>query len=284
MSDLSQRAMVVRVKMSGWSANKKDRDETENVRARNHVAQGAVRVSKSLLPGADKLDNIRATGAELMKYVRKHSLPWDRGSYIIQAEKCMPFMEQVNKHKARWEHSVDDFIREYPALIEKAKQDLGPLFNEADYPEDVSDRFSCKVSYHPIQSGDDWRVTLADDDIKILKESTEAAVKEQLGDAMKDVWRRLHDCVSHACKKLSDPEAVFHDTLVENAQELVDILPSLNFTNDPDLDRMGETIKDLLACQDPKELRKNKDYRKHVAGDLMKTQKSLEDYMGLFKN
>lgn len=285
MVTLREKALVVRVKLSGWTANKKDREETENVRARNNVSQGTVRVSKSLLPGAARLDNIRNCAADLTKYVRKNSLPWDRGSYIIQAERYMPFVEQTNRLKARWERAVEDFVQEYPSLVAQARNDLGSLFNEKDYPDDIEDiksKFSCDINFRPVESGDDWRVTLNEDDVKTLRESTEKAVKEQVGEAMKDVWRRVHDVVNNACKVLSNPNGRVHETLIGGAQELVEILPSLNLTEDKDLERMGETIKNLLACQDPAQLRKDKQYRAHVAKDLKNVKNDLDNMLGFF--
>lgn len=287
---LSEKGMIVRIKTSGWSASKKDKAQTEIVRHNNGVSDGVVRVSKSLLPGCDKLETIRNCSSDLMKYVKKHSLPWDRGSYIIQAEQWSNFNEQVMRLRSRWNIAVQDFVQEYPNLVTRARNDLGPLFDETDYPEDPNDvlgKFSCDVNYRPVENGDDWRVGLNDEDIKALKESTEQVVKDQIGEAMKDVWRRVHDVVAHACKRLDaldGPENArgkpgFHESVILNAQELVDILPSLNMTDDEDLTRMGETLKDLLISQDPKQLKKDPDYRRYTRDRLMETKKEVEEFM-----
>jgi hypothetical protein len=56
----------------------------------------------------------------------------------------------------------------------------------------------------------------------------------------------------------------FRDTIVTNLVRLVDVLPKLNVTGDPELERMAEEIRRSLLV-DPSELRKSEASRNETA-------------------
>jgi hypothetical protein len=82
---------------------------------------------------------------------------------------------------------------------------------------------------------------------------------------MEDCWTRLHGVVSSMAERLSDPEKIFRDSLVENVVELVDLLPRLNLTGDSRLEDMRQVVAKKLTRHDPQTLRENQHVRKETA-------------------
>ena len=64
---------------------------------------------------------------------------------------------------------------------------------------------------------------------------------------MGEAWSRVQDLVEKTVERLANPEAVFRDSLVDNAVELCGLMPSLNLTNDPEMEAVRQTIERTLA-------------------------------------
>ena len=61
-------------------------------------------------------------------------------------------------------------------------------------------------------------------------------------------------------------EHPFRDTVVTNLVKLVDVLPKLNVTGDPELERLAAQVRASLLV-DPQELRKSESVRSETAKD-----------------
>ena len=72
-------------------------------------------------------------------------------------------------------------------------------------------------------------------------------VRQSLVRGTEDLWSRLRDVVSHMVDRLNEPESRFHATLVTNIFDLVDLLPRLNVTDDPELNRFAEEARQKLC-------------------------------------
>ena len=76
-------------------------------------------------------------------------------------------------------------------------------------------------------------------------------------------------------ERLSDPEAVFRDSLVGNIVKLTELLPRLNLNDDPGLEQMRRQIEATLCDYSPEQLRKDKTVRK----EAVDSAKSVLDLM-----
>jgi len=75
------------------------------------------------------------------------------------------------------------------------------------------------------------------------------------GDKEIEPFLRKQPATTDMAEKLGNPDAVFRDSLVNNLVELVDLIPALNFTVDPELDQLARATRDKLANLDPENLR-----------------------------
>ena len=177
--------------------------------------------------------------------------------------------------KSTFENAVEEFIAEYPALVEKARIDLNSLFSQADYPDQRSlrSKFRFNANVSPVPDGDDFRVSLTDDEVGRIKSDIESRVKNSVAEAMKDAWGRLLWVIQNTIDRLSKADAVFRNSLIDNMARLCDILPKLNLTDDPKLTQIIKEIRETLVPLDPDELRNDKKARKAAtakAEDILK--------------
>ena len=73
-------------------------------------------------------------------------------------------------------------------------------------------------------------------------------------------------------------EHPFRDSVVTNLVKLVDVLPKLNVTGDPELERLAAQVRASLLV-DPQELRKSESIRSETAKAALAIADRMSAYM-----
>lgn len=277
---LSDKALLVQLSISQWTARKYDKRATEQVASANSAVNAAGRYNKSLLPMNDFLSNVHQKSTLIRKKYYANTLPWGiDGTQILPSANYLAFMTDFRKEKYEWLMLVNQFKNEYESLKYDAQRFLGHLYNDADYPslDEVAAKFSMDMAIMPVPSGD-FRVDIADEELARITSDVEARVEDAAKSAMDEAWKRLHERVKHMAEKLADPAAVFRDTLVENTREICSVMSRLNFTDDPNLEAMRLEVEQSLTKHHPDALRNDPDLRRDKAAEA----KAIMDKMGAF--
>lgn len=283
MTTLSNRALLVSLGISQWTARKLDRAETTALAQRHGTPGEVARVNKSLLPFAAQLDAIHKKSGEIRTFYYKNSLPWGmEGVNVIRADAYMDFAMKMKSHMDDWNLKVDAFCAEYPRLVEEAKILLNTLWKADDYPDvsTIRSRFHIGVKFMPVPDAGDWRVEIEDDALQELRDQITKEVGASQTAAMQDAWRRVHEVVTHAHGRLSNPDAKFRDSLVENAQELCSVLTALNIADDKDLEAVRAELERALCSHQPTTLRENMSVRSSVADQLAEIERKMGAFYG----
>lgn len=277
-NSLSERAMLVSLQISQWTARKLDRTETSAVNRKHGLTVEAARVNKNLLPLATDLDRVHKISSAIRKQFDFLTAPWAlHGVNILKSDAYMDFTGTVRGWQDEWHGAVETFLAAYPTYRTEARLLLNTMFNEDDYPspEDLARRFAFNIRFYPLPDADDWRVSVGDEATMQLREQLKADVERAMGEAMQDVWRRIYEVVSKAHERLSCPDNKFKDSLVENAIELCAVLPSLNITSDPDLEQARRDVERSLCAHRPDTLRDDLDTRAQVADQMAEIMRKM---------
>jgi hypothetical protein len=86
--------------------------------------------------------------------------------------------------------------------------------------------------------------------------------------------------VSKAAEKLQNPESVFRDSLIENIQDICQLLPRLNVSDDPNLEAMRLQVEKLLTEVKPSDCRNSITERKTAAAKLDDITSKMSVFMG----
>ncbi len=95
-----------------------------------------------------------------------------------------------------------------------------------------------------------------------------------------EVWTRLHSVVSRAVEKLKEPNGIFRDSLIENISDLCGLLPRLNVTDCPDLERARIEIEKIAGSISPEVCRENSAERAAAADSLSEITEKMSVFMG----
>jgi hypothetical protein len=107
-------------------------------------------------------------------------------------------------------------------------------------------------------------VTLSQEEIAVIAGRTEERVAQAFKDAQADAVKRLYDAVARIRERLASPDAIFRDSLIENARELCGVLSRLNLADDAKLEELRRETE-LLAVTNPQTLRDLPEVRNDTA-------------------
>jgi hypothetical protein len=279
--NLNDRALLVQLSISQWTARKYDKKATRQVADtfHNFVDQG--RYNKALLPMNSLLDNIHKKTTHIRQKFYDNTLPWGiEGTMMLPTSNYLSFMSEFRKERGEWQQLVQTFTDNYDTLKVDAQRVLGQLYDAADYPtqSEVQRKFSMDMAVFPVPSTD-FRVSIGSDELSRIQQDVERRVQEAQSKAMTEVWQRLHDRVKHMAEKLADPKAIFRDSMIENAREICALLPRLNFSDDPNLEAMRQQVEASLI-KHPDALRNDPDLRRDTAAEAKKIMDAMSVFMG----
>jgi hypothetical protein len=279
--NLSDRALLVQLSVSQWTARKYDKKVTNEVATAHGTTTAAGRYNKSLLPMNDYLDRVHKKTTHIRTKFYENTLPWGiEGTMMLPTSNYLQFMTDFRKEKGEWQYLVDQFVGNYDQLRLDAKRLLGSLYDDADYPDetDVARKFKMDMAIFPVPNTD-FRVAIASDELTRIQQDVEKRIADAQTTAMKEVWDRLYDRVKHMAEKLADPKAIFRDTMVENTKELCALLPRLNFMDDPNLEQLRQQVEASLL-KHPEALRNDPDLRRDTAAEAKAIMDKMSVFMG----
>ena len=279
--NLNDRALLVQLSISQWTARKYDKKATKQVTDANNSATSAGRFNKSLLPMNDYLDNVHKKATLIRQKYYENTLPWGiDGTMMLPTANYLNFMSEFRREKGEWESLVQDFVANYDQLKTNAERLLGNLYDAADYPAkwEIMDKFRMDMVVYPVPSSD-FRVSIASEELTRIQQDVERRVRDAEQAALKEVWTRLFERVKHMAEKLADPKAIFRDSMVDNAREICALLPRLNFNDDPQLEAMRQEVESKLI-KHPEALRNDPDLRRDTAAEAKVIMDKMSVFMG----
>jgi hypothetical protein len=287
MSILTERAMLVRHIVRRKEFRKFDRQVSEEVaRAHGSDPDKSGRYNKVLI-AREYLEKVNRISDRAYNHHIENTLPWeDRGSRILPAEHYFKYMEAQRAYRAKFEQAVAEFIAAYPEMIEEAKVRLNGMFNAKDYPpqHELAEAYEINVQVTPIPDAKDFRVDLSVSEKAKVKKQLEARMNEALKNAIADLWQRLHDSIETLRDRLAKYEEsekkMFFRAWVDNVRSIVELIPALNFTADPDLQNIAGRAEAELLKYEADYLREQDAARAEVATAADDILAAMAGYIG----
>lgn len=261
---IQNNSMLVELTISKWSATLHDKKVSAEVET-THSAQDAGRYNKRLIDKAH-LAAINELAGQIRKYHYSRTHPWtDKGQRILPSALFMEYRQDIASFKAKFQLAVDDFVQKYPSLVQAARTRLGSMYDPNDYPQpsEVADMFGIALEIMPVPDAADFRVDMAQETQDEIRQQITASVNARQAAAVKECWSRVREVVSRIAEQCSKEKGRIHDSLMENAEDLVNVLSGLNITNDPEIAAVEDDIRKLIVH--PDDIRRSPSTRKRLA-------------------
>jgi hypothetical protein len=272
---ITDNSMLVNITLSVWSGRKLDRQVSEEIDVAKSTRTRAGNYNKNLFAGVVELETVIAVSKAIRLWHQRQTLPWsDGGERLLPLPNFLAYKQGLMEWESKFNDVVQDFCDKYPSLISAQAFQMGALFDRTEYPvaDQIRHKFYMGYTFSPVPGTQDWRVQTDADLRHELEVQYQQAYDERVAKVTKDLWDRLHACLTHMSDRLSDGDAgkrkIFRDSLLTNAVELCGMLTRLNVMNDPALEVARKHLESTLVGLDAKDLRKDESARKEIKASV----------------
>lgn len=268
---ISSSAVLVELLISVWTGKKKDKMASEEVVRNKNANKGVASVNKKLLGDCVELDTIQKFAGNVRTLHYSSTLPWsDMGPRLLPTAKIFKYQENFTGLQAEFENMVNVFLNTYDLEVAQAQAKLGDLFDVTEYPDvnELRSKFRFKINYIPLPDAGDFRLDINNDAVEIMRSQYAEYYEAQLGGAMKDIWKRLHDTLVVLSRQLADQTAdgktpKVYSSVFDRAFEILDLMETCNVTNDMQMQVMQRKLAQAFrgvsadSVKDDTKLRRN---------------------------
>lgn len=223
---------------------------------------------------------VSAVKNKAISYFKEVSLPYpEPGIRLIRHDQLDTINRQMDLFRDELGDAVYHLDRAYSHLKSMAREQLGSLYNEADYPPSLAGLFAIGWDF-PSVDPPDYLQQLNPEVYRQECERVEQRFSEAVQLAEQAFTEELAKLVSHLTERLSGSDdgkpRVFRDSVVENLTEFFDRFRQLNIGSNEQLDWLVSDARRIVRGVRPQALRDDTNLRQHVATEMSRVQSVLD--------
>ena len=274
---LFQNACLVQFSTSSWQCTKAL--NTTIIKDKVDIDSDWFRGRKYLI-NPDLLGPIHTAQHQARNHISKHALPFPIQTLsLVPKERLEAIEKQLELCKKRFWECVDQFIPLYVPAREEARQVLGDLFNEEDYPEDITKKF--KFEWRYLALGVPGKASILTPAIYAReKEKFQALMEETREIAMSALCKEFSEVVSHLTEKLHNNDGKirsFKANMFNNLHDFLNDLNDKNLFDDDRLRNLSDQAKNLIAGINPSLLQYNVSMRERIQQDMQSLKNAIDE-------
>lgn len=265
---IKDHALIVSLSICKPQMTQKDQKATIDAERANN-AHGAGQYRKDLYPRS-LIQPILTLESSARAYMASTTYPWNMGEYLLPTGRFMTFADRMGKFELEFNQAVTAFLNNWANVMAHAQATQGALFDPAAYPDltDLRSDFRFRVSYRPVTDAADFRVSMQEDEIALLKAQAEVAAKESMDTLMREPLERLREVVAKLSEVASraDREVVnkrtgateirppiFRDSVCDNIIDEINLLRDFAGVLPDDIMQLADAVQ--RAVPSPQALR-----------------------------
>jgi hypothetical protein len=249
---LQDKAMLVNLSISMWGATKADREVTNDTNQRWGAKDQAGRYRKQLVENA--FPRCKSVKGRAERFHKANTRVWtdSEDTRLLTGEDFMPYMSKMKDFEREFEKALMLDVEEWPMEITKAQKTLGAMFKREDYPSsyEVKQKFSFSVTPYPIPDSSGFAAfinTLGQEAVDAMKEDMESRLKKSSDAAFKEITTQFYALVKELAGKLQDPAFTPKEGFINSLTKYVTALPTMDFTENPDLAALRSEAEERLC-------------------------------------
>jgi hypothetical protein len=224
---------------------------------------------------------VTAARGAIESYWRSITLPYrEPGVRLIRQDRVDEFARRMAGLRADLDHAVAALEHHYAELKAAARDRLGSLYDEADYPPSLAGLFGVAWDF-PALEPPEYLVALSPAVYDQERARVAARFEEAVALAEAAFAEEFARLVEHLAERLTgagedgNPK-VFRDSAVGNLREFFDRFRELNVRSNPELDALVERARRAVRGATAQDLRERPDLRERVAAGLGQVRESLD--------
>jgi hypothetical protein len=254
---IASKVLVVKPTISMVGKSVTDETLTNEVQSEHSIGRDGGAWVKKLYPSHNGKPSALAAIQSIVSQARKfHGLQTLRSSFgdLLPSVAYSDYTARMEEYRAKYDDEADYFSLKFPEILANCREVLNGSFDRNNYPSEhnVRSRFTFTLATAPLPRSSDMLV-------KYLGEAQTATVQANLArqveiaaqNGVKQAMERVLQQVAHITDVLTRPSTKIYDSLIENLQDLLKLVPAFNLTNDPTLSSLVHRCQaDLLVAPD----------------------------------
>lgn len=245
---------------------------------------GKVKVHK-LSMNKEYFDKIKKIQNKAISYFYMNTSKYPHlGWQLLPVVNHDKIMKALRGFKEEFEVAYDEMRDQIQTYKDTMKDLLGDLYNEYDYPSlsDMDRKFCFNIERSVVPNSGNLIADIAVDEFEEIRNEVETASEHALEVAMQSAWNKLIKVITRLRNRLMEPEKgskrnpVIFDSLIGNIRELVNILPALNITENPDMHRIIQELERDITPLEVDDLKEDAEKRSEVARKADDILRSLQ--------
>jgi len=215
-----------------------------------------------------------------VRYFREVSLPYpEAGIRLIRPDR----LDEVNRQMEAFREDLGDAVyhldRAYAHLKALARERLGTLYSEGDYPPSLSGLFAVSWDFPSIEPPS-YLEQLNPEVYRQECQRVQQRFSEAMQLAEQAFTEELAKLISHLTERLSGTDdnrpKIFRDSVIDNLTEFFDRFRQLNIGSNEQLDGLVSDARRIIRGVRPQMLRDDTNLRQHVATEMSRVQSVLD--------
>ena len=273
--DIFQKSCLLQLSTSCWQGSR-----MLDPAVMEQIGNSAWLKGRKHLINPETLNPIRAVVSRARKAMELQALPFPIHSLtLIPKEQLARIEECLAKHRSDYWTEVDKFCDQYEEARESARENLGDLFSEADYPINIRSRFGFEWQYLTLDVPGKAGI-LTPEIYEREKAKFEAMMEETRELAMGALRQEFADHVGHIVERLTRSEdgrpKVFKNCMVEKIQGYLDVFDARNLFGDEQLAELVSKAKAIIAGVSPESIRENIWLKNGIAEGMGKIKQAID--------
>ena len=210
------------------------------------------------------------------------TLPYpEPGIRLIRQQDLQTFDEDLRGLKEELTNAVQQLDRQYETLKQAAREQLGSLYAEADYPASLIGLFDVAWEFPSVEPPE-YLMRLNPQLYQQEKDRIMARFDEAVRLAEDAFIAEFAKLVSHLTERVSGADGeqkVFRDSVIGNLLDFFSRFKSLNVGSNQQLDELVATAQRAVKGLAPQDLRDSEAVRRQVSTQMAAITASLDDML-----
>ena len=230
-----------------------------------------------------KFKAVTSVKTRATSYFKGVSLPFpEPGLRLIRQDDLDAVDGKMASYKSELDDAAFELDRHYEELKSAARERLGNLYSESDYPATLIGLFDIAWEFPSVEPPN-YLQRLSPELYQQECQRIEARFSEAVEMAEEAFAEELTKLVEHLAERLTGQHdgkpKVFRDSAITNLTEFFERFQRLNIRSNEQLDDLVDEARNVVRGVQPQQLRGNLDLRENVAAQLSGIQSSLDDLL-----
>ena len=259
--DLFQRACLIQISSSIWMGSRMLEQGLMEKIGQSDWLKG-----RKFLVNPELLGPIKTSVHQARNTVQKHTLPFPITSlYLIPKESLGIVDEALEGFRERFWKKVNDFVDQYDLAREEARTVLGDLFNDTDYPEDISTKFKFEWRFLTLDLPKKSKI-LTPEIYQREKEKFEAMMEETRQMATEALAGELGEIVTQMVERLNGngKGKSINSAMLNKIRDFFDAFETKNLFDDEKLNEVVAQAHSVIDGVSPYGIKYNEVMRKRI--------------------